>query len=245
MAGSQFSRIRSTERRRTSGSGAGTGCSSSSSTKYAWCSPVVPIISSVSPGRDTAGSNRSMIVSGSSISVPPHPVPGLATLKYRPGVDRRPLTLIPVARDIQVPARLVLGEHARDVIVDHDHLVDVLVPLLREHPDRRGPASHAHPFLDHPVDHRRLAGLEDQLRPFVHRELDRPTAAERQQRLHRHHAFALGAAREVVHPSQREHLRSVLPGGDVPDRLPVRRARSGVRRRHDGPCRSSRPRRSS
>ncbi len=80
-AGSQFSPMRST----TATSGAGMGCligrSCSSSTKNAASSPVVETMKSRRPGRATLGSMRSMMVSGSVMSVPPQPVPGSATWK--------------------------------------------------------------------------------------------------------------------------------------------------------------------
>ena len=56
-------------------------------------------------------------------------------------------------------AGLVLGEHAGDVVVDHDDLVDVAEPLLREDADRRRAAADAHALLLDAVDDRRLAGL--------------------------------------------------------------------------------------
>ena len=113
----------------------------------------------------------------------------------------------------------MLGEHPGDVVVDHHHLVDVLVPLLREHADRRGSAPHAHPLLDDPVDDRRLARLQHELGPLVDRELRRLAAAEREQRLHRHQPSRFDAAGEVVHAAEREHLRPVLAGRDVADGL--------------------------
>ena len=57
---------------------------------------MVDTISSDRPGRAPLASCQvSRIVSGSVRSVPPQPVPGSATWKYRPGVDRRPLMRMP------------------------------------------------------------------------------------------------------------------------------------------------------
>ena len=80
-AGSQFSAIRSTTCVIASGMGAGAGRSWSSSTNQAASSPVVETISSRSPGQATLASIRSMISSGSRMSVPPQPSPGWATWK--------------------------------------------------------------------------------------------------------------------------------------------------------------------
>ncbi len=80
-AGSQFSAIRSTTLAISAGIGAGAGRSWSSSTYQAASSPVVETIRSLRPGQATLASIRSMISSGSRMSVPPQPAPGSATWK--------------------------------------------------------------------------------------------------------------------------------------------------------------------
>ena len=77
--GSQFSPMRSTMRWISGGICACTGVSVSSSTYQQACSPVVEVISSRSPGQATSAFQPSMMASGSAMSVPPQPVPGLAT----------------------------------------------------------------------------------------------------------------------------------------------------------------------
>ena len=57
---------------------------------------MVLVSSSRSPGQAVFGSIRSITASGSVISVPPQPLPGCATWKYRPGVERRPRTRMPL-----------------------------------------------------------------------------------------------------------------------------------------------------
>src|SRR6185436_11424411 len=80
--GSQFSPIRSTTRRTSAGISAGLGTSASSRTNQAESSPVVETISRRSPGRAPCfPSHDSTIESGSVMSVPPQPEPGLATWK--------------------------------------------------------------------------------------------------------------------------------------------------------------------
>ncbi len=97
-AGSQFSPMRATAAAMAGGIAAGCGRNASSSTYQPECSPVVDTISSRRPGQAVFGSMRSMMSSGSCTSVPPHPAPGLATWKYRPGVLRRPRTRMPAGR---------------------------------------------------------------------------------------------------------------------------------------------------
>ena len=77
--GSQFSPMRSTMRRTSAGISASTGWSCASSTYQEACSPVVEVINRRSPGQATDSSQPSMMDSGSAMSVPPQPVPGLAT----------------------------------------------------------------------------------------------------------------------------------------------------------------------
>ena len=55
----------------------------------------------------------------------------------------------------------MLAQHAGDVIVDHDHLVDMAMPLRREHADGRRATAHPHAFLDDPVHDRGFVGLDD------------------------------------------------------------------------------------
>ena len=76
-------------------------------------------------------------------------------------------------RHVEEAAGLVLGQHAGDVVVDDDHLVDMAVPLLGEDADRRRAAADAHALLAHAVDDRRLARPHDDRRAAVDRELDR------------------------------------------------------------------------
>ena len=73
--------MRSTTLRTAAGISAGTMRSCSSSTKYAASSPVVDTIRMRLPGRATLGSKPVTMDSGSVTSVPPQPVPGLATWK--------------------------------------------------------------------------------------------------------------------------------------------------------------------
>jgi hypothetical protein len=65
----------------------------------------------------------------------------------------------------RAPAGLVFGQHAGDVVVDDDHLIDMAQPLLREDADRGGAAADAHALLALAVDDGRMAGLHDDARP--------------------------------------------------------------------------------
>ena len=53
----------------------------------------------------------------------------------------------------------MLTEHTRDVVIHHDDFVDLAVPLLGEHADRRRPTPHPHALLRNAVDDRRMPGL--------------------------------------------------------------------------------------
>ena len=79
IEGSQFSPMRSTMLRTSAGMACSMGFSASSSTYQLACSPVVETMSRRKPGQATAGFQPSMMDSGSAMSVPPQPVPGLAT----------------------------------------------------------------------------------------------------------------------------------------------------------------------
>src|SRR5258706_16366351 len=89
-AGSQFSLILATDSRSDAGKSFSVGVSASSNSKYAYCSPVVLTISRRRPGRAILGLNGPRIDSASEMFVPPHDVPGPATLKEQPVVERRP-----------------------------------------------------------------------------------------------------------------------------------------------------------
>ena len=80
-AGSQFSAMRPTTVSMAAGTGAGRGVSVSSSSNQAASSPVVETMWSLSPGQAFFGSMRSMISSGSAISVAAQPRPLRATWK--------------------------------------------------------------------------------------------------------------------------------------------------------------------
>ena len=120
---------------------------------------------------------------------------------------------------VEEAAALVLAQHAGDVVVDHDHLVDMVLPLRREHADGGRAAADPHALLARAVDDRRPVGLHHDGRAAVDRELDRLLVAEREQRVAGDDALLLAAAGQVMHAAERQHLRAVLGGGDVADRL--------------------------
>ncbi len=122
-------------------------------------------------------------------------------------------------RHVEELAGLVLGQHAGDVVVDDDDLVDVAEPLLREDADRRRAAADAHALLLDAVDDRRLVGLDDDARAAVDLQLDRLLVAERHHHLAGDAPFLLRAAGEVVDAAEGEELRAVLDRADVADRL--------------------------
>ena len=81
-----------------------------------------------------------------------------------------PFDLDSCLRHAQQFSCLVLGKHARDVIVDH-HLIDFAIPLLGEHPDGCGATAHPHALFEHVVDHGRLSRLHDDSSAFIDLQL--------------------------------------------------------------------------
>ena len=108
------------------------------------------------------------------------------------------------------------------MVVDHDDFVDLAVPLLGEHADRRRAAADPHAFFRDAIDDRRIAGLHHHGGAAVDRELDRLAIAEVHQRVAGDAAFLLGAAGQMMHAAERQHLRAVFAGRDVTDRLALR-----------------------
>src|SRR3546814_7812073 len=94
--------------------------------------------------------------------------------------------------------RLVLGQHAGDVIVHHDHLICVADPLPGENADGSRPAADAHALLGHAVDDRRPAGLNLDRSAAVDGELHRLLVAEVEHHLAGDVAFLLAAAGEKI-----------------------------------------------
>ncbi len=229
-AGSQFSAIRSTAAVIGAGIGAASGRSCSSSTYHDASSPVVETISRRRPGQATLGSIFSMIVEriGDVGAAPARA--GLCDLKIAPGRGAAAAHADAGRRHVEEAAGLVLGQHARDVVVDHDHLVGVPRPLLRKDADRGRAAADPHALLLHAVHDRCSTRLQRDRSTAVDRDLDRRAVAELQQRLAGDVALALGAAGQVAHAAEREHLRAVFGGGDVADLLAV-----GAHRRLLGP----------
>ena len=91
--------------------------------------------------------------------------------------------------------------------------------LARKDADGRRAAAHTHALLGHAIDDGRAAGLDDELRATVDGELHRLLVAQRLHHLGGDAAFLLGAAREVVHTTQRQHLRAVLCCGHMAHHL--------------------------
>ena len=116
----------------------------------------------------------------------------------------------------------MLAENAGDVVVDDHDLIDLAVPLLGEHADRRRAAADPHALFGHAVDDRRIAGLHHHRGAAVDRQLDRLAVGEVHQRVAGDAAFLLGAAGQMMHAAERQHLRAVFARRDVADRLALR-----------------------
>ena len=144
---------------------------------------------------------------------------GLGDVEIAAGRGAAPLHLDAGVAHAKQLARLMLGQDAGDVVVDDDHFVDLVAPLLGEHADRRRAAADPHALLELAVDDRRLAGLHDHARAAVDDELDRLAVAEIEQGLAGDAALLLAAVGEVIDAAEREHLRAVFAGRHMADRL--------------------------
>ncbi len=122
----------------------------------------------------------------------------------------------------------MFGDDAGDVIVDHHHLVDQAAPLRGEHADGGRAAADAHAVLLLAVDDRRFAGLDDDGGAAIDGEFDRLAVAQIEQRVAGGAPFGLGAAGQVMHAAQRQHLRAVFARGDMADRLALASAPTAV-----------------
>ncbi len=154
--------------------------------------------------------------------MPPHPVPGSATWKYRPGVRAPPLHLDPGIGNIEQLAGLMFRENAGDMVIHHHDLIDLAMPLLGEHADGRRAAAHPHALFGHSVDDGGIAGLYDDGSAAVDGQFHRLAVGEVHQRVAGDAAFLLGAAGQMMHAAEGQHLRAVFAGRHVPDRLAFR-----------------------
>ena len=116
----------------------------------------------------------------------------------------------------------MFGQHPGNMIVDHHHFIDVIVPLGGEHADGGGTATDPHPLFPITVDDRRLAGLHHDFRTVVDRQTYRMAIAELHQAFAGHPALTLRAAGQVIHTAKRQHLRTIFARGDMAHRLPFR-----------------------
>src|SRR5262249_60470840 len=83
-------------------------------------------------------------------------------------------------------------------------------------------AATRHPPLSDAVDARPAPRLDDELCPTFDLDVHRLLVPEREHRVARDPAFLLAAAGQVLHAAEREHLRPVLHGRDVPHDLALR-----------------------
>src|SRR5258708_953409 len=85
-----------------------------------------------------------------------------------------------------------------------------------------GAAADTHAFFSHPIDDRWLPCLHNHRGAFIDSEFHRLTVAEVQQGFTSYRALAAAASGEMPDAAEREHLRTVLAGSDVPYGLPLR-----------------------
>ena len=109
----------------------------------------------------------------------------------------------------------MLRQHPGDVVINHHYLISQAVKLLGKNTNCCRATADAHALFFNAVNHGRFACLNDQLRAAINRELDRLLVTQRLHHFHRDAAFFFAAARQVMHATQRQHLRAVLGGGDV------------------------------
>ena len=127
---------------------------------------------------------------------------------------------MPERRHVEAAAGLVLGQHAGDVVVDHDHLVDLAVPLLGEDADRGRAAADPHALLGLAVDDRAPGrpGRRRVLPPSIASSTGSPPQSASSISQVTLPAFLVRAG-QMVDAAQRQHLRAVLGRGHVADRL--------------------------
>src|SRR6202142_4800082 len=113
----------------------------------------------------------------------------------------------------------MLGQDTGDVIVDDNHLIDLVAPLLAQHADRPRAASDPHALLKLAINDRRLAGLHDHARAAVNDKLDTFAVAEVEQSITGDAAFLLAAVGKVIDAAEREHLRTIFAGRHMADWL--------------------------
>ena len=110
-------------------------------------------------------------------------------------------------------------ENAGDVVIHHNDFVDLAVPLFCKHADRRRAAADPHALLGDTVHDRWISGLHHHRCTAIDRQLDRLAVAQIHQRVAGDTALLLGAAGEMMHATERQHLRAVFARRHVPDRL--------------------------
>src|SRR6202044_3297741 len=113
----------------------------------------------------------------------------------------------------------MLGQDTGDMIVDDNHFIALVPPLLGEHADRRRAAADPHALLEFATNDRRLAGLHDHARAAVNDKLDAPAVAKIEQSVAGHAALFLAAVGEVIDAAEREHLRTIFAGRHMADWL--------------------------
>ncbi len=143
-AGSQFSPMRSTTCAPPAASPPGTGRRPSSSTHYSASSPVVRGQQQAQPG--PGGLRVDALDDGKRVGdVGAAPADaGMRHLEVAAGRGAAAAHADAGRRHAEALAGLVLGQHAGDVVIDHDHLIHLAVPLLREDADGGAAAADPH-----------------------------------------------------------------------------------------------------
>src|SRR5262249_3832795 len=111
---------------------------------------------------------------------------------------------------LEEAARLMLSQHAGDVVVDDDDLVGMALPLLGEDADGGGAATDPHALLLGPVYDGRLARPHRESRAAVDDQVRRTLVAEGEDGLEGDDALLLAAAGEMPNAAPRQHLRTVF-----------------------------------
>src|SRR5215469_4490677 len=101
---------------------------------------------------------------------------------------------------------LVLGKHAGDMVVHHDDIIDLAGPLLREHANRRGTATHPHAFLPLAIHDRRLICRNRDACPIVDHERNFLAIAKIEQSLAGDAPLGFRSTRQMVHATKGKHL---------------------------------------
>src|SRR5690242_2588213 len=101
------------------------------------------------------------------------------------------------------------------MVIDHDNLVDLAVPLLGEHANCRRATADPHSLFGHAIYDWRPAGLHYNGRAAIDLEFHRLAIGEVHQRVAGDAALLLRTTGQMMDATERQHLRTIFAGRNV------------------------------